>query len=146
MITRGVHLLCELSGCSCETLSNPVLIRSAMERAAAAANATVLNGYFHKFTPNGVSGVLCLAESHISVHTWPEAGYAAVDIFTCGESTVPHNAIPILTEALEAQDTQVREITRGLESGKGYYVSKDTSQASPKSGLFTASKMLENAR
>jgi S-adenosylmethionine decarboxylase len=76
MNTQGVHLICELSGCSNAALSDVAAVRAAMEAAAARANVAVLDGYFHTFAPSGVTGLLCLSESHFSIHTWPESGYA----------------------------------------------------------------------
>src|ERR1700712_51388 len=103
MKTIGKHLLCEMSGCNAVAIANLDAVKHALYAAAEAANATSLNGYFHQFSPTGVSGILCLAESHISIHTWPETGYAAVDIFTCGDKAMPHNAIEYLAGALEAE-------------------------------------------
>src|SRR5579862_2462493 len=107
MKTVSVHLLCELTGCDRARLNSVECVKQSMHEAALAAKTTILNGYFHQFSPSGVSGVLCLAESHISVHTWPEAGYAAVDIYTCGDHAVPQNAIEHMAQALNAQGTYV---------------------------------------
>lgn len=136
--TRGTHLVCELSRCNPETLGSVNAVKHALESAAAAANATALNGYFHQFSPSGISGVLCLAESHISVHTWPECNYAAVDIYTCGDSTVPHRAISILSAAFEAKEIQIREISRGIAGENNTFGSEDVSHKSPKAGRFMA--------
>src|SRR5947209_9027847 len=111
MKTLGTHLLCELTGCSRAALSSVESIKKDLYAAAAVAKATVLNGYFHQFSPTGVSGLLCLAESHVSIHTWPESNYAAVDIYTCGEHTKPHLAIQMLAATLEATQVQVREVS-----------------------------------
>jgi S-adenosylmethionine decarboxylase len=132
MKTDGLHLLCELSGCNRETLMSAEAVRRALESAAAAARATILNAYVHPFGPSGatgnagmgVSGVLCLAESHISIHTWPEHAYAAADIYTCGDATQPHAAIQVLAQALEARDTVVREIARGISEANGRFTNK----------------------
>jgi S-adenosylmethionine decarboxylase len=77
-----------------------------------AAQATLLHIHVHHFQPNGVSGVAVLAESHISIHTWPDAGYAALDVFMCGKAT-PDACIPVLREAFKAQRVDVNEILRG---------------------------------
>src|SRR5579862_5828407 len=74
MNTLGMHLVCELNGCNPSILTKVPAIKHAMEAAAISANATILDGYFHQFSPTGVSGLLCLAESHVSIHTWPESG------------------------------------------------------------------------
>ena len=138
MKTIGKHLLCEMSGSNSVAIANLDAVKHALYAAAEAANATALNGYFHQFSPTGVSGILCLAESHISIHTWPETGYAAVDIFTCGETTVPHNALATLSAAFESRAVHTREITRGLESDTGTFHNKDTSASMPQCPISTA--------
>ena len=114
MKTHGNHFVCELSKCNAHALDDIEAVKHALYEAANAAGATVLEGYFHRFEPMGVSGLLCLAESHLSIHTWPEAGYAAVDIYTCGANVKPDNAIAILTAAFSAQRKHVTLIDRGL--------------------------------
>jgi len=121
MTTIGLHLICELSGCDVAQIGSVDAVREAMLRAAAVANVTVLNSYFHKFSPSGVSGLLCIAESHISVHTWPETGYAAVDVYTCGDRAMPHKAIQTLARAFGAKDKEMTEFSRGLpQSGSRF--------------------------
>ncbi len=88
-----------------------------MRAAAEAAHATVVNSSFHKFGPQGVSGVLVLAESHLSVHTWPELAYAATDIYVCGDTCSPLLAQKSLAHALEASHTELMSIDRGLDLG-----------------------------
>ena len=93
----GMHLLVDLWGAT--NLADPALIDTALRAAAVKAGATILHSHFHHFTPNGgVSGVVVLAESHISIHTWPERSFAAVDIFMCGACN-PHDAVPVLRAA-----------------------------------------------
>ena len=107
----GTHLLLDLWGAS--NLTDPELIDRALRDAAEAANATILHSHFHHFGPDGgVSGVLVLAESHISIHTWPDAGYAALDVFMCG-SADPDACIPVLREAFGAKRVAVNELLRG---------------------------------
>ena len=84
-----------------------------MLAAAEQVGATVIDHIFHQFSPQGVTGVVAIAESHLCVHTWPEYGYAAVDIFTCGESFDPSEAARLLIERLHSQDPELREIRRG---------------------------------
>ncbi len=84
MRTEGRHLLVEYHGCPSARLNDVGAVESILNDAAVAAGATVVQSAFHPFRPQGVSGVVILAESHLSVHTWPEAGYAAVDLYTCG--------------------------------------------------------------
>jgi S-adenosylmethionine decarboxylase len=123
MKTLGKHLLCELTGCSSVKLSGVEWVKKEIYAAAFAAKATVLHGYFHQFAPTGVSGMLCLAESHISIHTWPETGYAAIDIYTCGETAMPHKAIEHLVTAFEADQHHIVEMARGVHDDGGRYVS-----------------------
>jgi S-adenosylmethionine decarboxylase len=108
----GMHLILELWQAS--RLDDPKYIADVLERAAKAASATVLHTHMHHFTPNGgVSGVVVLAESHISIHTWPERSYAAIDIFMCGQCDA-YLAVPILREAFRAGSVQLAEHKRGL--------------------------------
>jgi S-adenosylmethionine decarboxylase len=108
----GTHLLVDLWGAS--NLGDPDHIDRALREAAEAAGATILHGHFHHFSPNGgVSGVLVLAESHISIHTWPERDFAAIDIFMCGECN-PYHAIPALKAAFKPESINLGEQRRGL--------------------------------
>ena len=107
----GTHLLIDLW--DAENLSDPVHIDRALRTAAERAGATILHSHFHHFTPNGgVSGVVVLAESHISIHTWPERRFAAVDIFMCGCCN-PHDSIPVLQEAFSPGRVDLDEQRRG---------------------------------
>ncbi|WP_428486623.1 adenosylmethionine decarboxylase [Rhodopila sp.] len=108
----GTHLLVDLWGAS--NLCDPDHIDHALREAAEAAGATILHGHFHHFSPNGgVSGVLVLAESHISIHTWPERGFAAIDIFMCGACN-PYRGLPALKTAFQATSVNLGEQRRGL--------------------------------
>ena len=107
----GTHLLIDLWGAG--NLSDPALIDLALRESALRAGATILHSHFHHFTPNGgVSGVVVLAESHISIHTWPERGFAAVDIFMCGACN-PHDALPVLQAAFRPERVDLNEERRG---------------------------------
>src|SRR5262249_25246431 len=106
----GVHLIVDLR--SATGLDDIDLIDATLRRCVAAAEATLLHIHLHHFHPNGVSGVAVLAESHISIHTWPDAGYAAVDIFMCGKAH-PDACIPVLREAFKAEHVEVNELLRG---------------------------------
>jgi len=110
----GTHLLLEMVGCKPEFLDNKEEICSALLRAATKARATVLGNSFHKFSPQGVSGVVVIAESHLSIHTWPEFGYAAVDVFTCGDRAMPHRAADYLIEAFAPTRHEIKAIPRGI--------------------------------
>jgi S-adenosylmethionine decarboxylase len=108
----GMHLLVDLWGA--RNLCDPEHIDRALRDAAEAANATILHGHFHHFSPNGgVSGVLVLAESHISIHTWPERDFAAIDIFMCGACD-PYESLPMLKAAFAPAKMDLSEERRGL--------------------------------
>jgi S-adenosylmethionine decarboxylase len=108
----GTHLLVDLWGAS--NLSDPAQIDTVLREAAVKAGATILHSHFHHFTPNGgVSGVVVLAESHISIHTWPERNFAAVDIFMCGACD-PHRSIPVLQAAFTPSVVNLDEQRRGI--------------------------------
>ena len=110
----GMHLLVDLWGAS--NLTDPAHIDAALREAAIVSGATILHSHFHHFSPNGgVSGVLVLAESHISIHTWPERDFAALDIFMCGACD-PHLAIPVLRRAFSPDRVQLDEQRRGRVS------------------------------
>ena len=114
MNALGKHLLLELKDCNKEVLNDLSFLRSTLVEAANDCGATVLGESFHPFNPHGVSGVVVIAESHLSVHTWPEYGYAAVDIFTCGDSVQPEKAAEVLIRKLGAKNHSLIEIQRGL--------------------------------
>jgi S-adenosylmethionine decarboxylase len=106
----GVHLIVDLHGA--KRLDDIEHIETTLRRCVEAARATLLHIHLHHFQPSGVSGVAVLAESHISIHTWPEAGYAALDVFMCG-SAEPDRCIPVLREAFAAKHVGVNELLRG---------------------------------
>lgn len=104
----------ELKGCNPRLLDDLAHIRQVMIEAAEIAGATIVGETFHKFSPHGVTGVVAIAESHLCIHTWPEHGYAAVDIFTCGEALQPYRAARHIVEKLEAREPSVVELKRGI--------------------------------
>ena len=89
-------------------------LKDCLDEAAIRCGATVVGETFYHFSPYGVSGVVNIAESHISIHTWPEHGYAAVDVFTCGDSVKPEEAVKLITERLEAHNCSLIELRRGI--------------------------------
>ena len=109
----GQHVLLELRDCNRSRLDDIAFVRDALLGAARETGATVIDHIFHKFSPQGVTGVIAIAESHLCIHTWPEYGYAAIDIFTCGEEFSPHAAINLLVETFESVDHETKEIARG---------------------------------
>ena len=109
---QSKHLLLELYRCDCEKLNDESFLRCILNRAAKLANATILNLISYKFEPQGVSAIALLAESHISIHSWPESNYSAVDIFTCGQNMMPELASQYLIESLMAKEHSLRVIQR----------------------------------
>ena len=112
LIHQSKHLLLELYRCDCEKLNDESFLRCTLNRAAKLAKATVLNLISNKFEPQGVTAIALLAESHISIHTWPESNYSAVDIFTCGQHMMPELASQYLIDALKAEEHFLRVIER----------------------------------
>ncbi|WP_316898409.1 adenosylmethionine decarboxylase [Pseudodesulfovibrio indicus] len=117
MNTVGVHCILELKGCPSHLLDDEQLILETMVNAAATAMSTLLDITSHKFQPQGVTALALLAESHISIHTWPESGYAALDIFTCGETARPRVACEYFIEKLQAADHTLSVLPRGNGCG-----------------------------
>ena len=114
MNALGKHLLLELKDCDREVLNDLSFLRDMLATAASEAGATVLGESFHQFNPHGVSGVVIIAESHLFIHTWPECSYAAVDIFTCGDSVQPEKAAQRVIRELNAKSHSILEIQRGI--------------------------------
>jgi S-adenosylmethionine decarboxylase len=108
------HLLLELNDCDPKLLNDISFIREIMLAAANESGATVLGESFHQFSPQGVSGVILIAESHLSVHTWPEHGYAGADIFTCGTRVKPEKAAEVIIERLKPRTHSVILMNRGM--------------------------------
>lgn len=114
MPTLGRHVLAEVHGCRFEVLNDIKAVEDIMVNSALEAGAEVRELVFHKFSPQGVSGVVVISESHLAIHTWPELGYAAVDVFTCGQSVNPWDACNYLTEMLGATYVNASEVKRGV--------------------------------
>jgi len=112
LIHQSKHLLLELYGCDYEKLNDESFLRCSLDRASKLAKARVLNLISNKFEPQGVTAIALLAESHISIHTWPESNYSAVDIFTCGQNMKPELASQYLIETLKAEEHFLRVIER----------------------------------
>jgi S-adenosylmethionine decarboxylase len=110
----GRHLILELWGCDTTHINSIETIERAITETIDACGATLLDLRVYPFTPQGVTGVAILSESHLMIHTWPEHGYAAVDVFTCGQHTDPNKAIPVLRHYFKPQRVQVMEMNRGI--------------------------------
>ena len=111
--TIGRHLIAEYYRCDASVIDDLDAIREALIAAAEIIGATVMGHTFHRYNPHGVSGTVVIAESHLSVHTWPESSYVAVDIYTCG-GLDPNPGFDLLAERLGAESARVQEILRGL--------------------------------
>ena len=116
LIHQSKHLLLELYRCDYERLNDESFLRCTLNKAAKLAKASVLNLISNKFEPQGVTAIALLAESHISIHTWPESMYSAVDIFTCGQNMMPELASQYLIETLNAEEHFLRVIKRNPPS------------------------------
>lgn len=112
----GKHLIVEFCECDKSTLDNMAYLEEHMNEAVRKSGATIVRSVFHRYNPQGISGVVIIAESHISIHSWPEYGYAAVDFFTCGESVDPHKAAAYMKEKLRSQSVDIKELRRGIPS------------------------------
>lgn len=109
----GRHVIIELWGCN-DGINDAVRVKQAMLAAVKAANATLLNINVHTFSPHGVTGVAVLSESHLSVHSWPEFGYLAADVFTCGETTRPAAAVDVFRDFFQPNRVELHTLKRGV--------------------------------
>ncbi|NLY76787.1 MAG: S-adenosylmethionine decarboxylase proenzyme [Tissierellia bacterium] len=109
----GRHILAEFYNCDVDILKDTETIEKHMVDAAIKSKATVVKSVFHTFNPYGVSGVVVIQESHLAIHTWPEYGYAAIDLFTCGQEVDPWAAFEYLKDKLKAEKTETMEVDRG---------------------------------
>ena len=112
----GSHLLIELFGCNQRSLELEQSVGAAMNEAAVQSEATVVAQSFHEFKPYGVSGAVIIQESHYTIHTWPEHGYAAVDLFYCGGTVKVHKAVNVLRERFQPERIKFLVVRRGLQN------------------------------
>ncbi|HHX10359.1 MAG TPA: S-adenosylmethionine decarboxylase proenzyme [Firmicutes bacterium] len=110
----GRHVLAEVYGCEFDILNDLDKIRKIMVSAALSAGAEVIETTFHRFSPQGISGVVVISESHLAIHTWPELGYAAIDAFTCGSQVDPWVAMEAIIEEFGATSVTATEVKRGV--------------------------------
>ncbi len=138
MKALGTHIVCELSGCDPAKLTDVHGVQETMENAALAANATVVTRAFHRFQPQGVSGVVVIEESHLSIHTWPESGYAAMDFYTCGDHTDPWAACEYAAQQFGAETMLTTEVKRGIEASPNRFTHVVTTEVDARELLATA--------
>lgn len=115
MAAVGVHCLLELYGCPVELLDDVEHVTRTLREAADAAGATWLGQVHHRFEPQGVTALGLLAESHMSMHTWPEIGYAAADCFTCGDTAMPDVACRAIARRMRARRSTLMRIPRATQ-------------------------------
>jgi S-adenosylmethionine decarboxylase len=109
----GKHLTVDMYGCSFDVLDDLDFVKNAMLTAVEEAKMTLLEFSYHKFEPQGLTALALLAESHMSIHTYPELGYAAIDVFTCGDQSRPDKAVAVLKRFLKPEKTKTTNIKRG---------------------------------
>ena len=114
MQSLGKQLLIELYGCDKTLLDDPIHSERILVEGVNRSGATVIKPFFHHFSPHGVSGVVVIAESHVAIHTWPEYGYCAVDVFTCGSQVNPDLILEYIRSAFRAKEVSVMEVKRGV--------------------------------
>lgn len=112
----GRHVIAELLDCEKSALDDVELVERALLEAAKATKSTIISHYVYRFKPHGISGYVLVAESHLSIHTWPEYGYAAVDVFTCGKYTDPWAGLEVLKNYLKARHLSVISVERGINA------------------------------
>jgi S-adenosylmethionine decarboxylase proenzyme len=113
MTMLGIHVLADLYECDPAVLDDAHLVRKAMLEGVRRAGATHITDFVHRFSPQGVSGVVVIAESHFSIHTWPEHGFAAVDVFTCGTTLRPDEGVAHVADVLRSRRRAVTSVRRG---------------------------------
>ncbi|MGY8953288.1 MAG: adenosylmethionine decarboxylase [Flavobacteriales bacterium] len=114
MVGLGLHILMEFHECEPQRLDDLTLLKTTMSEAAIASGATIIKSVFHQFSPQGVTGVVVVAESHLAIHTWPEKNYAAVDYFTCNENMDYKKAFNIIAEVIGSKTNNYKCIERGV--------------------------------
>jgi len=112
----GRHLIAEFADCDGQKLADIDYIEECLKEAVRKSGATIIRSVFHRYNPQGVSGVIVIAESHLSIHTWPEYNYAAVDFFTCGDSVDPYKAYEYMKKMLKSKNSHVKALDRGIPS------------------------------
>lgn len=120
MDTTGSHYIVEASGCNPNVIGDATKIRHILTQAAKAGHMEIKSSYFYRFMPMGVSGVVIVAESHISIHTWPENRYAAIDVYVCGSESNPEKVIDYILDAFGSTHAHVSEVQRGIRDEEIY--------------------------
>jgi len=119
--TIGYHYVIEASDCDSEILKDVNALKKILLEAARVGKMDVRSTYFYKFSPQGISGIVVVSGSHISIHTWPEHGYAAIDVYICGTESEPEKTIEYILEQIKASYAHITEIERGIKDEEGTY-------------------------
>jgi len=119
--TLGYHYVIEASGCDPEVLKNVSALKRILLEAAKVGEMDVRSTYFYRFSPHGVSGMVVVSGSHISIHTWPEHGYAAIDVYTCDVGSKPEKTVERILKEIRASYAHITEIERGVMDEDGTY-------------------------
>lgn len=135
MNTYGRHLLAEYYSCDSAVLNDSERLEQLFVEAAQAAGSTVVQSVFHRFFPQGISGVVVVQESHLSIHTWPEHGYAAVDFYTCGDCD-PLLAHEVLQKGLQAKQYETMVLCRGGLANVPFEATQHEAHGMPKTLMF----------
>lgn len=147
MNALGKHILLEMKDCDKKILADLAAVRNALVSAAQEAKATIVEIAFHEFSPFGISGMVIIAESHLSIHTWPEYGFAAVDVFTCGDLIKPETAANFLIEKFKCKNPSMVEMRRGILPGKDgklpHKISEDSSKKTGAPGKYESTSQLQ---
>lgn len=121
MDTKGLHYIVEASGCDPQVLEDVNKLKEILINAAKIGRMDIRTAHFYKFSPRGISGLIVVSGSHISIHTWPEHGYAAIDVYICGENSEPEKAIQYILQSINAKHAHITEIERGIKDEEGLY-------------------------
>jgi S-adenosylmethionine decarboxylase len=113
-MSDGRHLILDLYDCDREILNDYDGLEALLKTALQMSNATILRIFGHKFEPQGVTLLALLSESHASIHTWPQVGYAAIDLYTCGNTTQTHKAAEFLKHKLKSKQVEQKELIRSI--------------------------------
>lgn len=131
MKSLGRHLLIELYDCDPKIITDVRRVEETMVEAAKATKAFIVDVVFHTFNPHGISGVIVIAESHLTIHTWPEYGFASVDIYTCGTEVNPWKAYHVLRKGFRAKNVTAMEMKRGVLNVPGRLLNHKTPNGKP---------------
>lgn len=141
-LALGRHITVELTGCDAKIIADSNAVKKALLDAAKASGAHIVESSFHYFSPQGVSGFVIISESHYSIHTWPEFDYAAVDVFTCGETISPFKGIENLKKSLRARESV---ISADMWRGTAFNYAAKAAAGDPSGGSLDLEKLFRTS-